>query len=159
MQRSLVSALLVAVATAACGAPDVTTTLAPLPTANLDFPKPYVVAGEWQATEFVPLPGAVQRVPTLDAALVQVRTYFLAGIRTPGPDTGVTILQTGTDASTRTVSLLVTQIGGANSAVAGRQERVVLHQDDRGWWMDPMGQDRVYCLKPLGGFGGNLCTD
>jgi hypothetical protein len=143
----------------ACGAPDASTPLAPPPTANVDFPKPYVAAGDWHEIEFVPIPGALDRVPTLAAALIEVRTYFLAGIHTQVPDAGVTVVHIGSDPSAKTVTLLVTQIGGANSAVAGRQERVVLHQDERGWWMDPMGEDRVYCLKPLGGVAGTSCVD
>ena len=155
----LVWVLLAAVLTVACGAPDATMPFTPTPSLNLEFPKPYLAAGEWQDTEYVPLPGAPARLPSLEAAVLQVRAYFQAGIRTPVADAGVTVVQIGRDPAARTVSLLVTQIGGANSAVAGRQERVVLHQDERGWWIDPMGQDRVYCLKPLGGFAGTSCVD
>lgn len=143
----------------ACGAPNATTQHTPTPSPNLAFPKPYVAAGDWQDTEYLPLPGAPDRLPSLQAAVLEVRTYFLAGIRTQVADAGVTVVQIGSDPASWTVSLLVTQIGGANSAVAGRQERVLLHQDERGWWIDPMGQDRVYCLKPLGGFGGTSCVD
>jgi hypothetical protein len=136
-------------------APDVP---AASPTApDTAFPKPFVEAGPWQETEFVFQPGP-QRWPSLDAALAQVRTYFLAGIKTQAADNGVTILQTGSDPQTQTVTLLVTAIGGANDAVAGRQFSVLLHRDANGWWIDPKGTGRVYCLLPLTGFAGTLCV-
>jgi hypothetical protein len=148
-----------AILAAACAAPDATRSIATAAAVGLSFPKPYLVAGEWQETEFVPLPGAPSRVPTREAALVQVRHYFLAGIKTQVPDAGVTVVQIADEPKSRTIRVLVTTIGGANSAVAGRQEQVVLHHDERGWWMDPKGWDRVYCLKPLGGFAGTRCVD
>ena len=155
--------LLVAIAFSAfvlggCAAPGPTdSAVAPSPP-DTAFPKPFLVAGEWQETEFVLLPGP-DRWPSLDAVLAQVRAYFLAGIRTAGPDNGVTIVQTAIDPESRTVRLLVTAIGGANAAVAGRQMTVLLHQDQRGWWMDSKGASRVYCLKPLAGFPGSACVD
>jgi hypothetical protein len=125
---------------------------------DMAFPKPFVEAGAWQDTEFVFQPGP-SRWPSLDAVLVQVRTYFLAGIHSQAADAGVTIVQTGVDPQTQTVTLLVTAIGGANDAVAGRQMRVLLHRDERGWWIDPKGAGRVYCLRPLAGFAGASCLD
>jgi hypothetical protein len=158
MPRLLLATTLAMVAFMGCSAPSETdprVTPAPPDTA---FPKPFVQAGAWQETEFVLQPGA-DRWPNLDAVMAQVRAYFLAGIRTTAPDNGITIVETGRDPETQTVSLLVTAIGGANTAVAGRQMTVLLHHDERGWWMDPKGSSRVYCLKPLGGFAGAACLD
>jgi hypothetical protein len=149
---------LVAAVLIGCAAPGPTDSgVSPTPPSTA-FPKPFFEAGEWQETEFVFLPGP-DRWPSLDAVLAEVRTYFLAGIRTPGPDNGVTIVQTAIDPQSQTVTLLVTAIGGANVAVAGRQMTVLLHRDQRGWWMDPKGSSRVYCLRPLSGFAGTACVD
>jgi len=42
--------------------------------------------------------------------------------------------------------------------------RLVVFRDARGWWLDPQGEFRVYCDKPLTGcdkpltgVSGNLC--
>ena len=156
--RAVVATAIVAVVLAGCVGPSPSTSAASPPSADAAFPKPFVEAGPWQETEFVFEP-AGDRAPTLDAALIAVRTYFLAGIRTQGPDHGVTIVQTGADPRTGTVSLLVTSIGGANNAVAGLQMRVLLHRDATGWWIDPKGESRVYCLEPLSGFAGTSCLD
>jgi hypothetical protein len=156
--RVLVALVLAAVAFAGCAAPSQTdSSVMPTPP-DTAFPKPFVEAGAWQETEFVLQPGA-DRWPNADAVLAEVRTYFLAGIRTAGPDNGITIVETGRDPRAQTVTLLVTAIGGANAAVAGRQMTVLVHHDQRGWWMDPTGASRVYCLKPLSGFAGAACLD
>jgi hypothetical protein len=156
--RVLVAVALAAATLIGCAAPGPTGSgVSPTPP-DTAFPKPFLEAGGWQETEFVFLPGP-DRWPSLDAVLAEVRTYFLAGIRTPGPDNGVTIIQTAMDPHSQTVSLLATAIGGANVAVAGRQMTVLLHHDQRGWWMDPKGASRVYCLQPLSGFAGTACVD
>lgn len=156
--RVFVAVVLAAAALIGCRMPGPTNSAAAPVLLDRPFPKPFLEAGEWQETEFVLLPGP-DRWPSLDAVLAEVRTYFLAGIRTAGPDNGVTIVQTAIDPQSQTVSLLVTAIGGANVAVAGRQMTVLLHRDQRGWWMDPKGASRVYCLKPLSGFAGTSCVD
>jgi hypothetical protein len=156
--RVLIGLGLAAAALIGCAAPGPTDPAVSPTRPDTAFPKPFLEAGEWQETEFVFLPGP-DRWPSLDAVLAQVRTYFLAGIRAAGPDTGVTIVQTAIDPRSQTVSLLVTAIGGANVAVAGRQMTVLLHHDQRGWWMDPKGASRVYCLQPLSGFAGTACVD
>ncbi len=156
--RVLIATALAAIALIGCAAPGPTESAVSITVPDSAFPKPFLEAGEWQETEFVFLPGP-DRWPTLDAVLAEVRSYFLAGIRTAGPDNGVTIVQTAIDQQRQTVSLLVTAIGGANPAVAGRQMTVLLHRDQRGWWMDPKGAGRVYCLKPLSGFAGTACVD
>jgi hypothetical protein len=155
--RLVLAATVVAVVLMGCASPNETasTTAAPPETT---FPKPFVEAGAWRETEFLFQPGP-DRWPNLDAVLAEVRTYFLAGIRTTGPDNGITIVETARDPRTQTVSLLVTAIGGANAAVAGRQMTVLVHRDQRGWWMDPKGTSRVYCLKPLAGFAGTSCLE
>lgn len=156
--RLLIAMAIAATALVGCAAPGPTeSALSPTPP-DTSFPKPFLVAGEWQETEFVLLPGP-DRWPSMDAVLAEVRTYFLAGIRTAGPENGVTIAQTAIDPESQTVTLLVTAIGGANTAVAGSQMTVRIRHDQRGWWMDPIGRSRVYCLRPLAGFAGTACFD
>lgn len=144
--RVLVAIAFAAAVLIGCAAPGPTdSAVSPTPPSTA-FPQPFLEAGEWQETEFVFLPGP-DRWPSLDAMLGEVRTYFMAGIRTTGPDNGITIVQTAMDPQSQTVSLLVTAIGGANVAVAGRQMTVMLHRDQRGWWMDANGSSRVYAFR------------
>lgn len=84
----MVWVLLAAVLTVGCGSPESTVPFTPTASPNVEFPKPYVVAGAWQDIEFVPLPGAPDRLPTFEAAVAQVRIYFLAGIHTQVADAG-----------------------------------------------------------------------
>jgi hypothetical protein len=156
--RGLGAMSLIAAALLGCGAPSPTSSRASPIQPDTAFPKAFLEAGPWQETEFVFPPGP-NRWPSFDAVLGQVRTYFLAGIRTQGADNGVAIVQTATDPQSQTVSLLVTAIGGANDAVAGRQMTVLVHRDEKGWWIDPKGTDRVYCLRPLAGFARTACVD
>lgn len=89
---SLAVVPLIVAALVGCGSPSPSTSAPTSAAVDTTFPKPFLEAGAWQDTEFVLAP-APQRWPSLDSALTEIRTYFLAGIRTQDADNGVAIVQ------------------------------------------------------------------
>lgn len=121
------------------------------------FPAPFADAGQWQATELVPLPGTPRRFGSLEAALKDLDGYLKAGIKVPRPASGVTITVPDGANQAQEVHVFVTIIGGATNVSAGSQLRLVMRRDANGWWLDPQGEMRIYCDQALSGIGHNSC--
>ena len=121
------------------------------------FPAAFAEANEWHPFEIGSLPGAPNRFGSLDVLVKQLDGYLQAGIKVQRPGSGVTIAIPDGASQAQEVRLFATTIGGATDVSSGNQMRLVVHRDANGWWLDPQGEMRIYCDRPLSGFGGNSC--
>ena len=108
------------------------------------FPKAFVDATDWAEFEIGSLPGAPDRLTSLDALLHQLDGFLAAGILGAGPEAGVTMTVPDGAQSAREVHVFVT-MSGSTGGSAGTQMRLVIHRDARGWWLDPKGQWMIFC--------------
>jgi hypothetical protein len=88
---------------------------------------------------------------TLDELASDIEVFMWAGVKDDRPGSRVTVTVHDDAASAKEVHLFVTVIGGANGAEAGWQMRLLAHHDERGWWLDPTGEARMYCGQPMSG--------
>ena len=120
------------------------------------FPAPFVDTGEWGSIG-ISLDTGTTRVPTLDGLIRQIDGFLRAGIRAPRTGSGVTITVPEGAQTAREAHLFVTVVGGATDLSSGMQFRLVVFRDDKGWWLDPTGEARIYCDEPLTGVYGTSC--
>lgn len=121
------------------------------------FPAAFAEANQWHPFEIVPLPGTPVRFGSLDLLVKHLDGYLQAGIKVQRPASGVTITVPDGAAQAQEVHLFATTIGGATDVSSGNQMRLVVRRDANGWWLDPQGEMRIYCDRPLSGIGGNSC--
>ena len=121
------------------------------------FPAAFAEANQWHPFEIGSLPGAPNRFGSLDVLVKQLDGYLQAGIKVQRPGSGVTIAVPDGASQAQEVHLFATTIGGATDVSSGNQMRLVVRRDANGWWLDPQGEMRIYCDRPLSGIGGNSC--
>jgi hypothetical protein len=121
------------------------------------FAAPFADSSGWQPAELGPIPGAPSRFVTIDALLNSVRQYLAAGIKTPRPNSGVTIAVPPNAAAAEEVHVVATMIGGANAPSSGSQYRLTIRRDDQGWWLVPAGEMIIYCDHLLAGASRTMC--
>jgi hypothetical protein len=95
------------------------------------------------------------RFTSVDALVGATSVYLRAGIKFPRHGGGVTI--EATEVGPAEVHLLVNVVGGSTEAMVGSEFMFVARNDGHGWRLDPTGQSRVFCSRPLSGFAGTAC--
>ncbi len=152
---SLRSALLAVAAFAILGG--ATAVIAVRYAAENPFPGPFEQASDWHVVSQLALRDPSPRA-TLGELVSDIEAFMWAGVKDDRPGSRVTVTVPDDAASAKEVHLFVTVLGGANGAESGWQMRLVVHHDQRGWWLDPTGESRMYCGQPLSGPSLQSCS-
>ncbi len=125
--------------------------------AESPFPGPFEQASDWHVVSQLALRDPSPRA-TLGELVSDIEAFMWAGVKDDRPGSRVTVTVPDDAASAKEVHLFVTVLGGANGAESGWQMRLVVHHDQRGWWLDPTGESRMYCGQPLSGPSLQSCS-